>query len=173
MRLHCCPSSAPRSRYPLVRKQALCGRLIWTRTSEHRNSTSRRACTRKGSSRKRRLCSRGYIASTPVHSSIGFPEVVVPVMSAMRHSVKAGQKSSGKANVGIIKTAVEQVEESTRWVRRDGGACCAACEIRAGAGEGEGEASENVSLQPYSLCVFFDTYFSLVYLGTRGWGGIF
>lgn len=58
-----------------------------------------------------------YLASTPVHSSVGFPELIVPVVAALRRNVKTAQKGKGKGKeVGIVKALVERVEESAKWV---------------------------------------------------------
>ena len=59
-----------------------------------------------------------YLAGTPVHGSVGFPEIVVPVVAAMRRSVKAAQRGKGKGKeVGIVKTLIERIEESVKWVQ--------------------------------------------------------
>lgn len=66
-----------------------------------------------------------YLASPPVHGSIGYPEVIVPIVGAMRHAIKAAQKGKGKGKgkeTGVVKALVERVEESGQWVeeRRKG-----------------------------------------------------
>lgn len=58
-----------------------------------------------------------YLASPPVQASIAFPELVVPIIAALRRSVKAASKGKGKGKeVGTIKTLIERVEESAKWV---------------------------------------------------------
>ena len=62
-----------------------------------------------------------WLASEPVHGSIGFPEVVVPVLVLLRRNLKnANSKtkmSLGKEH-GIVKTMLERVEESSRWIEQ-------------------------------------------------------
>lgn len=59
-----------------------------------------------------------HLASAPVHGSVGFPEIVVPIVAALRRSTKAAQKGKGKGKeVGIIKALIERVEESSKWVQ--------------------------------------------------------
>ncbi|EKM52618.1 uncharacterized protein PHACADRAFT_100037 [Phanerochaete carnosa HHB-10118-sp] len=73
-----------------------------------------------------------YLASVPVHASVAFPEVTVPVLAALRHAIKAAYKftgngkdkkgkSKGKEAV-TVKALVDRVEESVKWVedRRKG-----------------------------------------------------
>lgn len=58
-----------------------------------------------------------YLASAPVHSSVGFPEIIVPIVATLRRSVKAASKIKGKGKeVGTIKALIERVEESVKWV---------------------------------------------------------
>lgn len=61
-----------------------------------------------------------WLASVSVHGSIGFPEIVVPVVVLLRRSLKNSNlkaKSSGKEH-GIVKTMLERVEESARWIEQ-------------------------------------------------------
>ncbi|KIP01520.1 hypothetical protein PHLGIDRAFT_96910 [Phlebiopsis gigantea 11061_1 CR5-6] len=58
-----------------------------------------------------------YLASAPVHASVAFPEVTVPIVAALRHAVKAAQKGRGRGKeAAVVKTLVERVEESAKWV---------------------------------------------------------
>ncbi|RPD77091.1 Noc2-domain-containing protein [Lentinus tigrinus ALCF2SS1-7] len=61
-----------------------------------------------------------YLASPPVHGSIGFPEVTVPIVLLLRKAVKGAKGAQGKGGkgkeTGVVKALVERVEESARWV---------------------------------------------------------
>lgn len=58
-----------------------------------------------------------YLASTPVHASVAFPEVTVPIVGTMRHAVKASQKGKGRGKEAVtVKALVERIEESAKWV---------------------------------------------------------
>lgn len=64
-----------------------------------------------------------YLASAPVHASVAFPEVTVPILSALRHAIKAAYKPAGKdkskgkgKEAATVKVLVERVEESAKWV---------------------------------------------------------
>ncbi|KAF7791583.1 hypothetical protein EIP86_002600 [Pleurotus ostreatoroseus] len=58
-----------------------------------------------------------YLSSTPVHASVGFPEIVVPIIAAMRRATKAAQKGKWKGKeVSTMKALVERIEESAKWV---------------------------------------------------------
>lgn len=60
-----------------------------------------------------------HLASAPVHGSVAFPEVVVPVLAALRHALKAAQKGKARGRgkeAAVVKAVVERVEESARWV---------------------------------------------------------
>jgi nucleolar complex protein 2 len=61
-----------------------------------------------------------WLASHTVHGSIGFPELTVPIVIQLRRSLKAA-KSNSAASVtakeqNIVKTFLERVEESAKWV---------------------------------------------------------
>ena len=58
-----------------------------------------------------------WLNTRAVHGSIAFPELVVPLVVMLRKALKAAKsgKGSGK-EAGIVKTLVERVEESSRWV---------------------------------------------------------
>ena len=67
-----------------------------------------------------------WLASPPVHGSIGFPEVVVPIVVLLRKSLKGhamGQTNGKAKNVGaggkehgLLKVFLERVEESAKWM---------------------------------------------------------
>ncbi|KAF7320891.1 Noc2-domain-containing protein [Mycena chlorophos] len=64
-----------------------------------------------------------WLASSPVHGSVAFPEIVVPVTVALRKAIKAAAaagkgKSSTTKDAGAIKSVLERVEESARWVEQ-------------------------------------------------------
>jgi len=57
-----------------------------------------------------------WLGSRPVHGSVAFPELVVPVVVALRRALK-NCKELGKEG-GMVKGLVERVEESAKWVDR-------------------------------------------------------
>ncbi|OCH88941.1 Noc2-domain-containing protein [Obba rivulosa] len=60
-----------------------------------------------------------YLASPPVHGSIAFPEIVVPLVMMLRKAIKIAKTSPWKAKeAGLAKALVERVEESARWVEQ-------------------------------------------------------
>lgn len=60
-----------------------------------------------------------YLSSTPVHGNIAFPEVVVPITTALRKALKAAKGSSWKAKeTSLIKGLVERIEESAKWLEQ-------------------------------------------------------
>ncbi|KDR74079.1 hypothetical protein GALMADRAFT_250813 [Galerina marginata CBS 339.88] len=56
-----------------------------------------------------------WLASGPVHGSMAFPEVVVPIVVLLKKTLKNKNASSGKEN-GAVKVFLERVEESARWM---------------------------------------------------------
>ena len=53
-----------------------------------------------------------------MHGSIGFPEIVVPVVVMLRRCLKASNsKTSGKQH-GIVKVILERIEDSSRWMEQ-------------------------------------------------------
>ncbi|KAH8101332.1 Noc2-domain-containing protein [Cristinia sonorae] len=57
-----------------------------------------------------------YLSSPPVHGSIAFPEIVLPITTTLRKALKAAKGSSWKAKeTGLMKAFVERVEDSARW----------------------------------------------------------
>ncbi|KAI0776831.1 Noc2-domain-containing protein [Trametes elegans] len=63
-----------------------------------------------------------YLASPPVQGSIGFPEVVVPIVLLLRKAIKAAKGAQGKLakakEAAIAKTVVDRIEESAKWVEQ-------------------------------------------------------
>ena len=62
-----------------------------------------------------------WLASAPVHGSIAFPEMIVPVTVTLRKGLKSSNAGSGKGKGGgkehaLVKLVVERVEESARWL---------------------------------------------------------
>jgi nucleolar complex protein 2 len=61
-----------------------------------------------------------WLASPTVHGSIGFPEITVPVVVQLRRSLKAAKSNSAASGTAkeqnIVKTFLERVEESAKWV---------------------------------------------------------
>ncbi|KZT66744.1 Noc2-domain-containing protein [Daedalea quercina L-15889] len=56
-----------------------------------------------------------YLASGPVHGSIAFPEIVMPLVMMLKKTIKGAKASSWKAKeAGIAKTLVERIEESAQ-----------------------------------------------------------
>ncbi|KAJ8502657.1 hypothetical protein ONZ45_g11555 [Pleurotus djamor] len=58
-----------------------------------------------------------WFASRVVQGSVAFPEVTVPVVISLRKALKSAKNVSGK-EVTPVKTLVERVEESARWVEQ-------------------------------------------------------
>lgn len=63
-----------------------------------------------------------YLANPPVHGSIGFPEVTVPIVLLLRKAVKGAKNAQGKGakskEAGLAKALVERVEESAKWAEQ-------------------------------------------------------
>ncbi|KAJ7079563.1 Noc2-domain-containing protein [Mycena belliarum] len=61
-----------------------------------------------------------WLASAPVHGSVAFPEMVVPVVIALRKSFKAAKTGNAGAtkDLGLAKGLLERIEESVRWVEQ-------------------------------------------------------
>lgn len=55
-----------------------------------------------------------WLSVRAVHGSIAFPELVVPIVASLRRALKAA-RSGAKVSAGV-KTLVERVEESARWI---------------------------------------------------------
>jgi len=62
-----------------------------------------------------------WLASEPVHGSIGFPEIVVPVVVMLRRCLKASHSKTkgvlGKEH-GVVKVILERIEDSARWMEQ-------------------------------------------------------
>ena len=62
-----------------------------------------------------------WLASKPVHGTIAFPELVVPLVVVLRKALKSAKSPSHSKNVsgkdvGVVKGLVERIEESSKWV---------------------------------------------------------
>ncbi|OAX38419.1 Noc2-domain-containing protein [Rhizopogon vinicolor AM-OR11-026] len=71
-----------------------------------------------------------WLGSGPVHRSVAFPEVIVPIVVALRRTLK-NCKELGK-EAGMVKGLVERVEESAKWIDQ----------LRAGINFGPGKMGE-------------------------------
>ncbi|KAI0752195.1 Noc2-domain-containing protein [Fomes fomentarius] len=64
-----------------------------------------------------------HLASPPVHGSIGFPEMIVPVVLLLRKAIKGAKGTQGKGTkakeAGFAKMLVERVEESAKWAEQN------------------------------------------------------
>ena len=58
-----------------------------------------------------------WLASSPVHGSIAFPEIVVPITILLRKSIKNAKTGSAKEGA-LVKVFVERVEESAKWMEQ-------------------------------------------------------
>ena len=62
-----------------------------------------------------------WLTSEPVQGSIGFPEIVVPVVVMLRRCLKASNSNtkatSGKEH-GVIKVILERIEDTMQWVEQ-------------------------------------------------------
>lgn len=61
-----------------------------------------------------------WLSSSVVHGSIGFPEITVPIVVLLRRSLKAAKSnpaaSATSKEQSMVKTLLERVEESAKWV---------------------------------------------------------
>jgi hypothetical protein len=58
-----------------------------------------------------------WLSSAPVHGSIAFPEIVVPITILLRKSLKNSKTGSSKES-GLVKVFLERVEESAKWMEQ-------------------------------------------------------
>ncbi|KAF8970594.1 Noc2p family-domain-containing protein [Flammula alnicola] len=58
-----------------------------------------------------------WLSSVPVHGSIAFPEIVVPITILLRKSLKNSKTGSGKEHA-LVKVFLERVEESAKWMEQ-------------------------------------------------------
>jgi nucleolar complex protein 2 len=103
-----------------------------------------------------------WLASKTVQGSIAFPEVVIPVIVLLRKALKSAKvlstpkrgKSSGTSmEVGSVKTLVERVEETARWVELKRNAVTFAPGQTAQVEEWEAEMSVKIEGSPLSKYV--------------------
>ncbi|EIW76677.1 Noc2-domain-containing protein [Coniophora puteana RWD-64-598 SS2] len=62
-----------------------------------------------------------WLSSPSIQGSVAFPEIVVPVVVALRKGLKTAKsksKGAGGKETGIVKNLVERIEESSRWVEQ-------------------------------------------------------
>lgn len=63
-----------------------------------------------------------WLISPPVHGSIAFPEITVPIVVSLRKTLKSAKSKQGKGGmakeVGIVKGLVERIEESAAWMTK-------------------------------------------------------
>ncbi|KAK7440016.1 Nucleolar Complex 2 protein [Stygiomarasmius scandens] len=60
-----------------------------------------------------------WLSTKSVHGSIAFPEVVVPILAVLRKTLKSAKSNSGSfKDLSAIKTLLERVEESAKWVEQ-------------------------------------------------------
>ncbi|TFK29081.1 Noc2-domain-containing protein [Coprinopsis marcescibilis] len=57
-----------------------------------------------------------WLSSSPVHGSIAFPEVTVPIVVALRKSLKASTKLGSSKDQSSLKTLLERVDDSCKWI---------------------------------------------------------
>jgi nucleolar complex protein 2 len=55
-----------------------------------------------------------WLSVRTVHGSIAFPELVVPIVASLRRALKTTR--SGATMSATVKTLVERIEESARWI---------------------------------------------------------
>ncbi|KAF8797686.1 Noc2-domain-containing protein [Phlegmacium glaucopus] len=58
-----------------------------------------------------------WLASAPVHGSIAFPEITVPIVVLIRKSLKNSKAGSGK-DQSLVKVLLERIDESARWMEQ-------------------------------------------------------
>ncbi|ETW79731.1 hypothetical protein HETIRDRAFT_322642 [Heterobasidion irregulare TC 32-1] len=62
-----------------------------------------------------------WLATPPVQGSIAFPELVVPVTVVLRKALKTSrinQKSSNGKEASLLKSMLERIEDSAKWVEQ-------------------------------------------------------
>lgn len=59
-----------------------------------------------------------WLTSRPVHGSIAFPEVVIPVAAALRKAMKSSKHGGSGKDLNVVKMLLERVEEGARWVEQ-------------------------------------------------------
>lgn len=61
-----------------------------------------------------------WLSTSVVHGSVGFPEITVPIVVTLRRSLKSAKSNSAAFSLskeqGIVKTLLERIEESAKWV---------------------------------------------------------
>ncbi|KAJ3995984.1 Noc2-domain-containing protein [Lentinula boryana] len=59
-----------------------------------------------------------WLSTKAVHGSIAFPEIVVPILVALRKTMKTVKSHSSSKEAASIKTLVERIEDSVRWTEQ-------------------------------------------------------
>ncbi|THU93855.1 Noc2-domain-containing protein [Dendrothele bispora CBS 962.96] len=60
-----------------------------------------------------------WLSTKSVHGSIAFPEIVVPIVVALKKTLKHVKAAPGSfKELGSIKTLLERIEESAKWVEQ-------------------------------------------------------
>lgn len=63
-----------------------------------------------------------WLISAPVHGSIAFPEITVPIVVTLRKTLKTAKSATkgggAQKQVGVVKTLVERIEESAQWMEQ-------------------------------------------------------
>ncbi|KAN0080082.1 Noc2p family domain containing protein [Tylopilus felleus] len=63
-----------------------------------------------------------WLISAPVHGSIAFPEITVPIVVTLRKMLKTAKSATkgggAQKQVGVVKTLVERIEESAQWMEQ-------------------------------------------------------
>lgn len=59
-----------------------------------------------------------WLSSVPVHGSIAFPEIVIPVVVALRKSVKSSAKAGTNKDQSLVKVLLERIDDSVRWLEQ-------------------------------------------------------
>lgn len=59
-----------------------------------------------------------WLSSAPVHGSIAFPEIVIPVVVALRKGVKSSAKAGTNKDQSLLKVLLERIDDSVRWLEQ-------------------------------------------------------
>jgi len=61
-----------------------------------------------------------WLSTSVVHGSVGFPEITVPIVVTLRRCLKSAKSNPAASSIskeqGIVKTLLERIEESAKWV---------------------------------------------------------
>ncbi|KAF5381925.1 hypothetical protein D9757_007562 [Collybiopsis confluens] len=59
-----------------------------------------------------------WLSTEPVHGSIGFPEMTVPISIALKKAIKVAKSNKSGKDSAAIKTLVERMEDSVKWTEQ-------------------------------------------------------